>query len=192
MAKTNQTDILAKVIELLSPLKSEERQRVVHASMTFLGETQIDPIKPGESARTGSDGGADDDAGAEFPARVRPWFKQSGLSMDQLQEVFHITKDKVDVIASDVPGKSAKEKTVNVYVLTGLSKFLASGESGFDDKLARSVCSSVGCYDNTNHATYLKAKGNYLSGSKEGGWIITGPGLKHAAELVKQLTRVDG
>jgi hypothetical protein len=183
MAKANQTEILAKFIELLTPLSSEERQRMVRASLTFLGEQSPDERK---SSEVKTDEGGDDDL--NLPVRARAWFKQSGLTSEQLQQVFHFADGKVDVIASDIPGSSTKVKTVNAYVLAGLAKYLASGDLKFDDKSARSVCSTSGCYDNTNHATYLKSKGNLFTGSKEG-WAMTTPGLKHAAELVKALTK---
>ena len=64
---------------------------------------------------------------------------------------------------------------------------LISGEAKFTDKDARDVCSSAGCYDATNHATTLKAKGNWFTGTKDKGWALTAPGLKHAATLVKSL-----
>lgn len=186
MAKVNRTDILSQVINLLEPLKSEERKRIMQASMTFLGEA---PIKTADAIDTADNHGGDAniDNDDNLPVRARQWFKQNGISLDHLQHVFHIENEKVEIIAPDIPGKSDKEKTINAYVLTGLSRFLLTGESKFDDKLARSICVSTGCYDATNHATYMKAKGNYLSGSKESGWTITGPGLKHGAEVVKQI-----
>jgi len=184
MAKANQTEILAKLIDLLTPLKSEERQRMVNASLTFLGDQVSGQIK---SAEMRTEVGDDNDD-LNLPIRARAWVRQIGLTSEQLQQVFHFADGKVDVIASDIPGSSAKVKTVNAYVLAGLAKYLASGDLKFDDKLARSVCATSGCYDNTNHATYLKAKGNLFTGSKEG-WAMTSPGLKHGAELVKALTK---
>jgi hypothetical protein len=185
MTKTNQTDILAKFIELLAPLSSEERQRMVRASLTFLGEEPSNELKLPEMK---ADQGGDDEL--DLPIRARAWFKQSGLVSEQLQQVFHFADGKVDVIASDIPGSSTRVKTINAYVLAGLAKYLASGELKFDDKSARSVCATSGCYDPTNHATYLKAKGNLFTGSKDG-WAMTTPGLKRAIELVKALTKSD-
>jgi hypothetical protein len=34
----------------------------------------------------------------------------------------------------------------------------------------------------------MKKPGNVLSGSKESGWTVTGPGMKTAAELIKGFT----
>jgi hypothetical protein len=65
---------------------------------------------------------------------------------------------------------------------------LKTCESKFTDKVARETCKRLGCYAETNHATHLKKPGNVLSGSKENGWTVTGPGMKSAAELVKGFT----
>ena len=64
---------------------------------------------------------------------------------------------------------------------------MISGEPKFSDKDARALCSSAGCYDPTNHAATLKSKGNWFTGTKEKGWVLTAPGLKHAATIVKNL-----
>ena len=176
MAK-NQTEVLAQMIGLLTPLSSEDRQRLVGATLTFLGES------PAILKKTSEERNEDDVENVPLSVRARTWRKQNGLSMEQLEQVFHITDGKVEVL--EVPGGSNREKTINAYVLAGLARYLVAGELKFDDKSAREVCSTSGCYDNTNHSTYLKAKGNLFTGTKESGWALTTPGLKHAADLVK-------
>src|SRR5262245_59372781 len=110
-----------------------------------------------------------------------------GITSAQLSHVFHLDGGTSEVIASEAPGKNGKEKTINAYVLTGISAFLQSGEAKFDDKTARDVCKLMGCFNEGNHAYYLKGKGNALGGTKDSGWTLTGPGLKSGAELVKAL-----
>jgi hypothetical protein len=183
VAKLNQTEILAQVIELLTPLNSEERQRIVQASLTFLGEKST-----GLPTRLSSDI-TDGEEDVDLPIRARGWLKQNGILIEQIQQVLHLSSGQVEVIASDIPGSSTKERTVNAYVLAGLAKFLLSGEMKFDDKFAREVCAKSGCFDATNHSTYLKGRGNLFTGTKDAGWALTAPGLKQAAELIKTLTR---
>ena len=178
MTKT-QTQILSQMIELLTPLSSEDRQRLVGATLTFLGENSV------VSKRSSGDESDGDETA--LPARTNTWRKQNGLSMEQLNQVFHVVGDKVEVL--EVPGASNKEKTINAYVLAGLGKYLVSGDPRFDDKFARDACSTAGCYDGTNHATYLKSKGNLFTGDKGAGWTLTSPGLKQAADLVKTLAK---
>ena len=69
--------------------------------------------------------------------------------------------------------------------MTGLAEFLRTGEAKFTDKAARDICRKLGCYDANNHAVYIKRPGNILSGNKDAGWTLTGPGQKAATELVK-------
>jgi hypothetical protein len=107
----------------------------------------------------------------------------------QVERVFDISNQGVTIIAPEVPGKSDKERTHNAYVLQGVSRLLASGEATFEDKDARKFCEDSGCYNKANHALYMGAKGNVLTGSKKSGWRLTAPGLKHGADLVKQLTK---
>ena len=124
-----------------------------------------------------------------LPIKAQTWMKQNDISVDELQSVFLLTNGSVEVIASDIPGKGKKEKTYNAYVLTGIARLLATDMPNFDDKTARDLCISFGCMDNTNHANYLKNKGNEFSGNKEKGWMLTTPGLKRGGALVKELNK---
>lgn len=185
MAKPTQTQVLAQIIELLTPLNSEERQRMVKASLTFLGEGSLGAERAPDELL-----GPEDIGGRlALPLRARAWLKQNGLTEHQLEQVFSFSDGKVELNATESPGASNKERTVNAYVLAGLLRYLASGEQKFDDKSARVLCSDAGCYDSTNHATYLKSRSNLFTGTKDAGWVLTGPGLKHAADLVKRLVQ---
>ena len=108
-------------------------------------------------------------------------------SAQQLSQVFHVTDEKADVIASDMPGKNKKDQALNAYVLAGIAQLLSTGEPTFTDKEARALCTSAGCYDQNNHSATLKDKGNWFTGTKEKGWTLTAPGLKHGATLIKSL-----
>ena len=177
MGKTKSSDIVGKIVDLLTPLSSEERRRVISASLTLLGETKNEdpPIED------------EDDETVTTSGKAKTWQKQNGITPKQLNEVFHHDNGKVDVIVGEMPGKNKKEKTLNAYVLAGIAQMMISGEPKFTDKDARALCSSAGCYDSPNHASTLKSKGNWFTGTKEKGWALTAPGLKHAASLVKNL-----
>lgn len=176
MKKSNLYDRVAKIVQILTPLTADERKRTIRASLALLGQDA-----------KGVDGEAADEPSevADMPSRAKVWIKQNGLSTDEVQQVFHISKDDVSVIA-DVPGKNKKEKALNCYLLTGLTKLLLAGAPTFDDKSAKALCESSGCHDRTNHARYLKDRGNEFTGAKDKGWTLTSPGLKRAAQLVKE------
>jgi len=173
-------EITSTIVDLLEPLESSERQRIIVAAMTLLGESQVSPVaeKPSETERP-ADG---------LPSKARAWAKQNGVSSEMLDEVFHI-RDGVAEIIAEPPGKTQKDKTLNAYVLTGIAKFVSTGEPNFSDQEARDFCMTSGCYGSTNHATYLKDRGNDFSGNRDTGWSLTSPGLKKGAALIKTLAQ---
>jgi hypothetical protein len=169
-------EIVGTIVSELTPLGSDERKRAVHAAMTLLGEEAIKaPVASAEQSQP--------DGAETLPPRVRTWMRQNDLSMDELQQVFHVENGTVEIIA-EIPGKNNKEKVRNAYILTGVSTFLLTGEQRFDDATARGLCEKVGIYDSTNHAKYMK-DGSKFMGSREKGWTVTIPGLKAGANLVK-------
>jgi hypothetical protein len=173
---------MTKVVEVLSPLSSEDRARVISAALALLGD-----VKPKTTTRESDDATAVEAEAGTMSPRAKSWMSQNGVSVSQLQQVFHIADGLTEVIAT-VPGRNKKEQTYNAYILTGLGQLLLTGSAAFTDKAARSLCESSGCYDSANHAAHLKDKGNEFTGSKDKGWTLTAPGLKRAAELVKGLS----
>lgn len=186
MAKTKPVDAMSKIVAILEPLPSDERGRVMHAAMTLLGEA------PMRTASLGGMGASIDDVTAptDLSPRARAWMKQNGIISEEIQQVFHVADGAADILVHS-PGKNKKEQTLNMYVLTGISKLLATGEPVFDDKTAREHCRSAGCYDAGNHSFYLKGKGNLFTSTKDK-WTLTSPGLKRGAEIIKELTKQTG
>lgn len=168
--------VVGTIVEELTPLNSEERRRAVHAAMTLLGEetTKQPTASLAENEVEGSEA---------LPLRVRTWMRQNDLSMEDLQQVFHIENGSIEIIA-EIPGRSNREKVRNAYILTGISSLLSTGEQRFDDAAARGLCEKFGIYDSTNHSKYMK-DGNEFTGSRERGWTVTIPGLRAAAQIIK-------
>jgi hypothetical protein len=184
MAKKTITEVLGIIVGELTPLTSEERQRVIQASLTLLGEGT-----PAKVAKSSSNEQQDDGEDlSNLPTRAQSWIRQNGLSLEQIHQVFHLSDGGADVIASEIPGKRNREKVRNAYVLLGIARLLSPGDAKFDDKAARALCETSGFYDHTNHVKYLKG-GNEFTGSKDKGWSLTSPGLKHGAMLVIELTK---
>lgn len=177
MASTDTTSALTSIINILTPLTSEDRHRTVNAAMLFLGET----VKAPGPAGTGKGVGEGSNPGA-----VGAWMTQYGVSQDQMDQVFHFNNDGSFSI-HDAPGRSKKEKTLNTYILTGLGKFLMTNDRAFDNSMARGFCETIGCVDPGNHAAYLKNKGPEFSGDKNKGYSLTNVGVKRGAALVKEL-----
>jgi hypothetical protein len=182
MTQTTSIDALAGVVEILTPLSSDERTRVVRAAMVLLGESHIN-----------------DDASINQPAadvsdlqpRARAWLKQNSITIEQLQQIFHLSDGAAEVIAPHLPGRNRKEQTYNAYVLVGIGQLLLSGNTFFDDKSARLMCEKFGCYDSANHSAYLRDRGNEFTGTKERGWTLTAPGLKRGADIIKDMSKLN-
>jgi hypothetical protein len=186
MTNKKTTEIVSEVVELLTPVESTERLRIIQASLTLLGET----LPTGSVRSVDSGQAATEDDGAEIstlPVRARTWMRQYGVSLEEIQQIFHLESGNAEVIAGEIPGKNKKEKTYSAYVLTGLAKLLSTGVPTFDDKSARALCVSSGCYDLSNHSVTIKDRGNEFTGTKDA-WSLTAPGLKRAATLVKEMT----
>jgi hypothetical protein len=185
MSKLNIGEATVKLVDLLGAFSPDERHRIIEAARILMGDTEFQPVAPNRS----SNGAGDfQNASSPLPARANSWLKQHEIEFERLEQIFHIDGDRIDIIAASIPGKSTKEQTLNSYILTGLAEFLRTGDASFQDKAARQTCKSLGCLNETNHASYIKDRGNKLTGSKEQGWKLTAPGLAHAAQLVKDLT----
>lgn len=175
---TNKTlmQVVGSIVEDLTPLSSDDRKRAVQAAMTILGEEAV-------KVQSGMD---QDMVGNEnVHTRARMWMRQNDLSIDQIQQVFLIEGDRIEVIAA-IPGASKKEQVRNAYILTGVSQFLRTGEQRFDDAPARELCERFAIYDSTNHSKYTKGSSDF-TGSRERGWSVTQPGLKAGAALIKMI-----
>lgn len=176
-------EAVPKLVQVLTPLSPEDRHRAISATMILFGQpapSQVALLKPPvrEEQVTSEEG---------VSAKASSWMKKYGITREQLDHVFSIEVDSVDVIAARMPANGKRQQTVQAYVICGLKSFLKTGEPAFTDAEARELCSKVGCYDVANHSNYRKAFGNLLSGTKDSGWKLTNPGLNEAAKFVKQL-----
>lgn len=185
-------NVSVEIFNLLSPFTSEERQRVIKAALIMLGD-EASSVALGGNKKTppANDESLQDTEGHDLPARAISWMKQNSLVAEDLEQIFHFGDDGVDLIASDVPGKTNKPKTQSVYILCGILQLLQDGSFTFEDNLGRELCKNLGCYDHTNHTKALNDIGNTLTGDKKKGWTLTGPGQKKAVELIKQLNNTN-
>ena len=122
----------------------------------------------------------------QFPAKARSWLQLHGLTVDQIEQVIHLGDEGPQIIAQ-IPGATRKEQVRNAYVLCGVGRLLANGDTRFDDKVARAVCELGGFFDRTNHTKYMKC--SEFTGSREKGWVLTAPGMSLGASLVTQLSK---
>jgi len=175
-------EVLSQLIALLEPLSEQERQRTVRAALTFLGAEEVEAPKRSQP-QSGAESQVDVDSGA-LPVKASRWLKQHELTVEDLENVFHLASDDVQIIA-EVAGASAKEKTQRCYLLSGVRSLLEGGEPKFSDEHAKALCRENGCYDTANHSKYVKSLGKSVAGSKAAGFELTQPGLRAAADVIK-------
>lgn len=193
MAERNLAEVTSSLYSLLQPLESEARHRVVHATFALLGETlsgasgapphQLTPAPDRGIVRSEAAGQVADG----LPIRVQKWLAQNDLGESELEEVFHFSGGKIDVIAGELPGKSKREQTAQAYLLAGLKAFLQTGEAKFSDDDGMKLTKTFGGFDVNNHSANRKSLGNSLSGSKQSGFELSQPGLRNAALLVREI-----
>jgi hypothetical protein len=180
-------EAVPKLVEVLTPLSPEDRQRAISATLILFGQPAPSPIASSKlSVREELV-----ESGDGISAKASLWMKKYGITREQLDHVFSVEADSVDVIAARMPATGKRQQTVQAYVICGLKSYFKTGEPAFTDAEARELCSKVGCYDVANHSNYRKAFGNLLSGTKDSGWKLTNPGLSEAAKFVKQLVPVE-
>ena len=185
MAGKTITEVTTSVFTLLEPLPKEERQRVVNAVYALLGDS---PAGVSQGSGKGTPP-VDLGQGEEFVgAKARQWLSKHQLSRDKLEKAFYFQDGKVDIHLNTMVGASRKEQTINCYLLTGAKAFLESDKPFFSDSDAIALCKHTLAYDKNNHTTYRTSAGNTMTGSRQEGHTLTGPGLKAAGELLLQIS----
>ena len=175
-----------KLVQLLAPLTPEGRQRAIASALMVFGESL--PTAPRQKEKvTETDSDKHAAAGGGICQKAVAWMKKNALTREQLESVFLIDQNSIDVIASQMPQKTLAKQVVQAYIICGMATFLKTGELNFSDKDARELCERVGAFDATNHSTNTKKFGSLITGSKDAGWKLTNPGLSEGVKIVKQL-----
>ena len=177
---------LNAIVDALQPLPSADRKRAVLGALHFLEEDWVPlPRKKEEAPEEHAEEESSEVNGA-FPPAAKTWMKKNELTAEDVESVFSFDNGKVNVIA-DVPGRGKRDKSIAIYTLVGLGTFLQTGERTFQDDAAREVCNTHSAYDQANHAATMREMKNELTGDKKDGWMITMPGLKKGAAIVKRI-----
>lgn len=180
-----------KLVEVLTPLNSEERQRALISAMAIFGDTPPTAKSLGLASHKEHDLNLETVANGICP-KALVWMKKNSITREELDHVFSMDENSIDIIAAEMPGKSKREQTVQAYIICGVGTFIRTGETTFTDKDARTLCIKIGAYDQANHSKSIKELGNFVTGTKDSGWKITNPGLSEGAKIIKELTSTAG
>jgi hypothetical protein len=177
MEEKNMLDLAGKMVEMLKPLSSEDRQRVTNATFALLGEAYA-----AKNVVSGSNEESESDLISLAP-RAKKWAKDNAVSQNDIDQYLHLDGANSEVI--DIPGASGKEHTINAYVLKGILALLTTGNANFTDQDARDLCKRNKYYSDKHHAEYMKEAQGLWVGSKENGLTLTSKGLKAGATIIK-------
>jgi hypothetical protein len=181
------TETMGELYELLKPLDADERNKCLQAVMILLGEPVQGVVKNTPSASAGVSSTStvrDEEIGGE---RLKKWMIQHKLGRDEIDQLFHIDGDMVELIEDSVPGRSKRDMTINCYLLVGIRNLIQSDEPKFEDKEALDYCHVTQAYDKNNHTKHRQSLGNRVSGDRASGYGLTVPGLRDAARLIKAM-----
>lgn len=180
----NAAQVALELFNILEPLPPDLRKRAIQSALASLGESFSAAPNFGHAPDGANLVG--DMSDTQLGPKARKWCQRNNFTMSQLEEVFHFGEDKVEVTANEISGNSKKDKTVNCYLLEGIRGLLQSDEPKVDDGAAIALCKRLAAYDKNNHTSFRKSVGNRMTGDKSI-QVLTGPGEKAAAELVKQM-----
>lgn len=175
--------IATKTIEVyksVADISAEERRRIFVAVATLCGDVQSQYEL---GAPPSAPPAAEELAG--FPVKAARWLSQNRIPPERMEEIFHIDGSNVELILVEMIGKSRREQTINCYLLEGLRSLIATGEPTLADSEVVALCKKYKCHDVANHAAYRRQSANYLAGDKDRGFVLSAPGLRAAAEIVR-------
>lgn len=187
-------DDLVAAVGLLEPLSSTARRRLVDSALAFLGDAGTPSrVAKGEDGSSNIYDEIDQSDRIEAGPRLARWMGQGNVTNDELTNVFHQGEDgRIDVTVNSVHERTVKGQVEKIYLLAGVMSLIREDRPVFTDEEARELCREFNAYDAANHATYVKALGRFVSGSKSSGWELTRPGLNAASTLVKELNNENG
>jgi len=129
----------------------------------------------------------DDDHAEGINAVALKWIRRSDIDVKELQQLFSLGIDEIDLVAKKIPGKSKRERLRNVILLKGVAAYLSSGTPRISNDQLKEASLHYNAYDVANHAKYLKDFSGDVSGTKESGYTLSARGLTAATELVKEM-----
>jgi hypothetical protein len=117
------------------------------------------------------------------------WMQRSGFARRDLEEIFSIGMEQIELVATNMPGNSKRARMKNVLLLLGIATYLGTGTPRITDEQLREACQHYDAFDSANFASHLKKFGAEVGGNKENGYTLTSRGLVAATALIKGMTK---
>src|SRR5205085_1189992 len=117
------------------------------------------------------------------------WMKRSGLDSDSVSKLFSLGIDEIDLVATKVPGGSARERLRQVMLLLGAAGYLSNGVPRIENEKLREAEKHYDADAGGNFNKYLKTWASEISGARaRGDLTLTTRGLNAARDLIRQMT----
>jgi hypothetical protein len=122
------------------------------------------------------------------PDPIKPFLTANAITTDILEKVFHPAGQGAQLLAAQIPGAGKASKLINLSLLLCVKQALESGSFTCTLKDLREMAVHYDCYDSPNFSTNLKSYKNYYKPRNKGEDLeLSGPGLKKAGELIKEI-----
>lgn len=118
---------------------------------------------------------------------AQKWVKRNGLVESQLNQLFTLGLDNIDLVAKIVPGRTVTDKLRNVALLEGTAAYLSTGIARIPHDKLRETAGHYKALD-TNFAKNMKRLASDVVGTQAGGFTLTTRGLSAAGDLIKEMT----
>lgn len=170
----NSADMLGLTLSLSDPSRAIDNQAGLDISSKEVSTISSDTI---------SDAGESDGIN---PVAIK-WMRRSGLTSKDLQPLFSLGIEEIDLVAKAIPGKSIRERLKNVLLLKGVAAYLSTGVARVTDEQLREASAHYRAYDQGNFAKHMKSLAPEVGGTKTSGYTLTARGLASATELIQQI-----
>jgi len=126
------------------------------------------------------------------PDAVKPFLTANAVTTQVLGRVFQPVGPGAQLLASDLPGSGKAAKLVNLSLLLCVKQALETGSFNCTLKDLRQMAVHYDCYDSPNFSKTLKGNKSFYSPRDKGAdLVLSGPGQKKAAELIKAISAGD-
>jgi hypothetical protein len=116
------------------------------------------------------------------------FFTRYNITEEEWQRVFHYDGNSYLIIVSDLKERSISKKQIKLALLLGVKGLLETGESNLEKAQLVELCKQHAAYDSPNFSTHMKRQKN-LFVPKGNNWMLTKPGERQAAEVIKELAQ---
>lgn len=113
--------------------------------------------------------------------------KRSGIALQDLEKIFSIGIDDIDLVTPKIPGTSKSDKFHNVLLLKGIAAYLGTGTAKVTHDELKETALHYSAYDSTNASKYLKSFAGDWTGSKAAGYTLSARGLTNGIAVVKSM-----